>query len=366
MQTDKGVYNKALYHRYLCMCPDFVKNMLLGLFFTLVLANLAIADERHYPSANQMPIKVGTEEYMKNYASLAGLEGVHVVTKFVIDAAKKYEFSDMKTDLKEQIEKRFNAAGLRMLKANEVKTTPGQPTLSFFTTYTGEDIDAIKARTNLEEKNSDNSTVVESDKSEHDCCRSSIWASFQQSSTILRAPNRHFKMATWGQGEDSDACENRGAWTYDAVLKVVDKFIEDYQKAQSELGPKLVSTVTEAPKDCAQAWLMNLNVFETDNSQISDAVKPILDELADAANRCENYSYVIETHADQRANKIYNKILSEARAHAIKEYLLRKNISDKRLKTMALGESKPLTNGTTELDHALNRRVVIIPQLDKS
>jgi len=110
---------------------------------------------------------------------------------------------------------------------------------------------------------------------------------------------------------------------------------------------------------------MNLNVFETNKTAISAAVKPILDQLAETATRCERYSYLIETHADKRADEAYNKILSEARAHAIKDYLLRKNVSYGRLKTVAYGESKPLSDGNTEQDHAVNRRVVIIPQRDQ-
>jgi len=164
---------------------------------------------------------------------------------------------------------------------------------------------------------------------------------------------------------DTDDCDNRGSWTYDAVLKTVDKFIDDYKKAQSERKPMLVSSSAEVPANCAQAWLMNLNVFETNKTTISEAVKPILDELAETASRCERYSYLIETHADKRADAAYNKVLTEARAHAIKDYLLRKDISYNRLKTVAHGESKPLTEGNSEQDHAVNRRVVIIPQRDQ-
>lgn len=344
------------------MFSEMAKNGLLAIAFSVFLTNPALAEERYYPTANHNPLAVGSEEFKDNYASLAGLEGVQVITKFVTDSASKYNLPGMKPDLVEQIEKRLTAAGLRMLSEEEVETTPGQPTLSFYPAYSGNDIDAIK--------NKDNPTDDATSKvSEHDCCRSSIWASFQQSSGILRNPNKQYKFATWGTGDDINSCENRGAWTYDAVLKVIDNFVADYKKAEAENEddnkPKLVSVATEVPQACGQAWLMNLSVFDTNQTQISDAVKPILDELAETASHCKAYKYTIETHADQRADASYNRILSEARALAIKDYLLSKKISYDRLTTIAYGESKPLTSGTTEKDHAINRRVVIIPQLDQ-
>jgi len=344
------------------MCFEFGKSFLLGLSLVASLTNTAIAEKRYYPIANPDPIEVGTEEYLENYSSLAGLEGIRVETKFVFASAKKFKLNDMKTDLVPQIRDRLNAAGLRMLSEEELKSTPGQPTLTFFPSYSGPDIDVIKAKT---APNLETATTKANKDVEHDCCRSSIWASFQQSSAILRDPNTQYRFATWGSGEDTEACEDRGSWTYDAVLATVDKFVEDYKKAENERKPKLVSNAAEVPENCAQAWLMNLSVFETNQTTISEAVKPILDELAETANRCERYSYLIETHADKRADEAYNKILSEARAHAIKDYLLRKNIGYSRLKTLAFGESKPLTEGNSEKDHAANRRVVIIPQRDQ-
>jgi len=347
------------------MFSKYSKCTLLGLAISFVLCSGAVADQRFYPGADQTPLMVGTEEYEENYTSLAGLEGVHVISKYVLDSAKKYQLTDMKTDLVQQIEQRLNAAGLRMLSEKEIEKTPGQPTLSLYPSYSGNEINAIKAKSTADAKAPE--ANAKATEAEHDCCRSSIWASFQQSSSILRAPDKQYKFATWGMGEDTDDCDNRGVWTYDAVLKVVDKFVSDYKKAQSEveidIKPKLVSKVGDAPSDCAQTWLVNLDVFETNQTHINDDVKPILNQLAATASRCEQYSYVIETHADQRADANYNRALSEARAYAIKDYLVNKKVAYERLDTVAFGESQPLTSGTTEKDHAINRRVVIIPVL---
>jgi len=318
-----------------------------------------IPDTRFYPVGELDPLQVGGEEFVDNYASLAGLEGVHVVYKYVIGSAEKYGLTGVKEDLPEQIRTRLESAGLRMLTEEELETTPGQPSLSFFPAYAGNEMDLMDAKAKAEAGGPPVPANLIDEN--HDCCRSSIWASFQQSARILRDPDTQYMLSTWGRGDDTDSCENRGEWTYDAVLKAMDIFVEDYKKAQAEREPKLVASAADVPESCGQAWLMNLSVFKTNETAISDAVKPILDTLATTAQRCEGYSYMIETHADQRADAEYNKILSEARAHAIKDYLLQKDVSYSRLKTMAFGESKPIAQGTSEEDHAVNRRVVIIP-----
>lgn len=341
------------------MFHEYLKSSYSGMVLVLLLACTSVsAETRYYPTANPTPLAVGSEEYSDNYASLGGLEGVHVVAKHVFSAAKKFKLNDMKTDLMPEIRKRFDAAGLRMLTEQEVKKTPGQPTLSLFPAYSGGEIDEIKAKTNAKPDDASK----EMDETDPNCCRSSIWASFQQSASILRDPNTTYQFSTWGSGEDSASCENRGAWTYDAALKSIDKFLKDYKQAETERTPKLVTTASEVPENCAQAWLMNLSVFETNKIEVNDSVKPILDVLAETADRCKKYNYVIETHADKRADEAYNKVLSEARAHAIKDYLLSKNVQYNRLKTYSFGETRPLTNGNSEQDHAINRRVVIIPR----
>lgn len=83
--------------------------------------------------------------------------------------------------------------------------------------------------------------------------------------------------------------------------------------------------------------------------------------MTTVAERCNTYSYIIETHADQRADSSYNKLLTEARARSIKDYLLSKGMPYDRLKMRPLGESAPITLGSSETDHAKNRRVIIKP-----
>lgn len=307
---------------------------------------------RYYPGGGA-GIEVGKEEFLKNYASLAGIEGAYVNLDYVIGSSEKNNI-ELRDDLEEQVRKRFEDAGLKFLTKEEHLLTPGMPEMAVYPSYTGGGLGADVPNP-LDARGVD---VINTD-----CCRNSVWMSFSQSATILRRPDSHFKLGTWGAGDDSKWCENRGQWMYDAVLKTIDLFIEDYKQAETEKKPLKIETAEQVPANCAQSWAVHLQVFDTNSTEIMGPFVPILDKLVGQAKRCGSYSYIIETHADRRSTDAYNKILSEARAASIKEYLMARGIEYSRLKSIAYGESKPLSMGNTEADHAANRRVVIIPNL---
>lgn len=315
-------------------------------------ADLNSPQVQYYPGGSTS-IEVGKEEFLKNYASLAGIAGVYVNLDYVYGSSKKNDIA-IKDDLEQQVRAKFKEAGLRYLSEEDLLITPGMPEIAVYPSYTGGGLGEAKP---------DQRGVGNSAEENLDCCRNSVWMSFSQSATILRRPNSHFKLGTWGAGEDSDWCKNRGEWMYDAVLRTVDLFVADYKKAETEKKPVKIANAEEIPSNCAQAWAVHLQVFDTNSTEIKGAFVPILDKLVAQSARCQNYNYVIETHADQRADDNYNKILSEARAGSIKEYLMGSGIAYNRLKTIAYGESKPLRVGNTEEDHAANRRVVIVPAL---
>jgi len=328
----------------------------------LVAADTPSVDVEYYPSAASRII-VGSEEYLKNHTSLAGLHGVHVMMDYVFGSSKKNNI-DLQEELRDAVRQKIEAAGLKWLTRDEMELTPGKPEMLMYPSYSGGKL-ADPALIN------DTITSLDLDPScsaalSHSCCRNSLWVSFSQSASILRRPDSQFKLGTWGAGDDSNWCERRGEWMYGAVLSVVDQFIEDYKKAEAEKTPVKVESTDELPLNCAQAWALHMQVFDTDAVEPNAAFLPLLDKFSDQSQRCSSYIYLIETHADKRANAEYNKLLTIARAASIKEYLLSTGLSYQRLKTVAHGESKPLSEGTTDADHAMNRRVVITPILAES
>ncbi|ASC72051.1 ell envolope biogensis protein [Halomicronema hongdechloris C2206] len=100
--------------------------------------------------------------------------------------------------------------------------------------------------------------------------------------------------------------------------------------------------------------------FALDRSNISPESAVILDQIVAVM---QQYSFLVielRGHTDPRASAAYNQALSERRALAAREYLLRQGIAPERLRILPLGESQRATSGNTRLDYARDRRVEFI------
>lgn len=69
---------------------------------------------------------------------------------------------------------------------------------------------------------------------------------------------------------------------------------------------------------------------------------------------------VIEAHCDERGTEKYNQKLSVKRANAVRNHLVKNGISDKKIKAIGYGETKPVALGHDEESWAKNRRAVTI------
>ena len=103
-------------------------------------------------------------------------------------------------------------------------------------------------------------------------------------------------------------------------------------------------------------------LFDTDSNHIKDESKPALDSLLAAAHSQPTWSFSIEGHTDNVGGDAHNQTLSEKRAAAVKAYLIKAGVAEKRLATKGFGASKPVANNDTSLGRSENRRVEIVKQ----
>lgn len=113
---------------------------------------------------------------------------------------------------------------------------------------------------------------------------------------------------------------------------------------RSELTPRVGAMIT----------------FEFNETKIDPLAHPLLDEFGKALNGELIKAIIqIEGHTDLVGGRGYNLKLSEARAQAIKDYLIsRHKIDPHRLKAVGYGESRPLEKTTGR--SKLNRRVEFV------
>lgn len=136
----------------------------------------------------------------------------------------------------------------------------------------------------------------------------------------------------------------------------IELFMECYDDAEE--------IITKRRDGKVQIVLENI-YFDLNKWDIKPEAARILDVLVDLLNKYPEMYIEIDAHTDSRASTTYNLMLSNKRAAASLEYLVKNGISRKRLKSKGFGESEPLINcgktrECTEQEHAINRRCEFI------
>ncbi len=97
--------------------------------------------------------------------------------------------------------------------------------------------------------------------------------------------------------------------------------------------------------------------FEPGSSVLTPAGARLLDEMAKALAQFKGRSFELIGHTDGHGARASNLALSEARAEAVKAYLVSKGLSAQNLRTKGVGPDQPIANNATEDGRARNRRI---------
>ena len=125
--------------------------------------------------------------------------------------------------------------------------------------------------------------------------------------------------------------------------------------------PPPPAPVKVAPK-VIDRLVLHVN-FDFDKSVVRKADDAELQKAIDFVKKYPGYEISIEGHTDSRGTDKYNQALSERRAAAVKEYLLKHGMIDTHkdnITTKGYGESKPIADNKTEKGRFENRRVEIL------
>jgi outer membrane protein OmpA-like peptidoglycan-associated protein len=102
-------------------------------------------------------------------------------------------------------------------------------------------------------------------------------------------------------------------------------------------------------------------LFETDSAKIVPQSTALLEEIAEVLKSNANLQDIeIQGHTDNTGNRDNNQRLSESRASAVRDWLVRAGIASSRLKAKGYGQDRPLAPNVTEPNRAKNRRVQFI------
>jgi OOP family OmpA-OmpF porin len=99
--------------------------------------------------------------------------------------------------------------------------------------------------------------------------------------------------------------------------------------------------------------------FEFNSGVLKTSSYGTLDKIVAEMKKDPNAKFMINGHSSAEGSAAHNQSLSEDRANAVKGYLTNAGINGGNLEVKGWGESKPLTNNTSEEGRSLNRRVEI-------
>jgi len=151
-----------------------------------------------------------------------------------------------------------------------------------------------------------------------------------------------FSFKDWGDGRDNVVAALSGV------------------RFREALGKFRVCTGQIIPYDFAK--VRNTGIyFATAKFTLTAKAKRQLDAVAAFLTRDPSVKHAkVEGHADDRGTHSYNNTLSEQRALAVREYLLKKKVPAEKLLVRYFGKRKPVKANNSAKSRALNRRVGII------
>jgi len=123
--------------------------------------------------------------------------------------------------------------------------------------------------------------------------------------------------------------------------------------------PAPVAAPTMVEKDIIEKGRATIDVeFDFNKANIKPGYDAELAKFAEVLKKHPELNLIIEGHTDSVGSVAYNKTLSQKRADAVKDYLVKNlGIDASRLKAVGYGKAKPIADNKTAEGRQKNRRV---------
>ena len=104
--------------------------------------------------------------------------------------------------------------------------------------------------------------------------------------------------------------------------------------------------------------------FSRAKADLTDDSTETLKELSEIAKECPTFRIEIEGHTDAEGTDERNQRLSDRRAKAVADFLVREGVKADRLTTVGYGATRPIAENDTETGRARNRRIEFIVKVN--
>ncbi|WP_213877747.1 OmpA family protein [Pseudomonas sp. dw_358] len=163
-------------------------------------------------------------------------------------------------------------------------------------------------------------------------------------------------------GVEADYKLDNGKWDYAPTIGLGVNFGGSGGKHEEPApapAPAPVAEEAPAPAPVAETVRVQLDVkFDFNKSVVKPNSYGDIKNLADFMKQYPQTSTTVEGHTDNVGPDAYNQKLSEKRANAVKDVLVKQyGVGAERIKSVGYGESRPVADNKTEAGRAINRRV---------
>jgi len=165
------------------------------------------------------------------------------------------------------------------------------------------------------------------------------------------------KSYSWDFGDGAKSSEQNpqhtysSAGSYNATCSVTDN---NNMVGTASAGV----SVAAAPAAKRTIVLRGIN-FDFDKANIKPEAEPVLDAAIEVLKENSELHVRVGGHTDSVGTDAYNQALSERRAKAVLDYLVKHGIDASRLSAVGFGESQPVADNKTKDGRAQNRRVAL-------
>ena len=135
----------------------------------------------------------------------------------------------------------------------------------------------------------------------------------------------------------------------------VDKFSYTVSDGKGAASTAIVSLRIKPVKrvDLSKMHLVN---FKFNSTELTDVSKEQVKKIIDLIKTAKDVRIEIRTHTDSIGSDAYNMKLSERRARALRDLLVKEGIDPARIDAKGMGESQPIADNSTKSGQAINRR----------
>lgn len=117
-----------------------------------------------------------------------------------------------------------------------------------------------------------------------------------------------------------------------------------------------------APPPAAPVESFDKSYFDYNRASLRPEAKRKLTQAVDELLAHPDWRVNVEGYCDERGTDAYNMALGWKRAYAVRDFLERLGVDDRRLFPISYGRARPAAVGDTERAWSLNRRVELTPR----